>query len=85
MHIHVVPSFFFTNRIGAPYGDMLSQMKLLSNKYCNCSLSSFNFADAILKGVFDTGAVAQAQLKIRPLDLAVNWVNHLETLLKTPK
>ena len=35
MHILRVPSFFLTNKIGAPHGDILSWMKPLSSRSLN--------------------------------------------------
>ncbi|MFS7984974.1 hypothetical protein Hanom_Chr11g00992931 [Helianthus anomalus] len=40
MHIRIDPSFFLTNKIGAPHGDELGCMNLFSNNSSNCFFSS---------------------------------------------
>ncbi|GJV16729.1 hypothetical protein Tco_1362052 [Tanacetum coccineum] len=41
MHIWNDPSFFLTNRTGAPHGDELGLMKPLSESSCSCIRNSF--------------------------------------------
>ncbi|GKF05017.1 hypothetical protein Tco_0035685 [Tanacetum coccineum] len=43
MHILNDPSFFLTNKTGAPQGEELGLMNPLSESSCNCSDSSFIF------------------------------------------
>ena len=47
MHRRIDPSFFLTNNTGAPQGDTLGRIKLLSNRSCSCDLSSFSYAGAM--------------------------------------
>ncbi|GJS72743.1 hypothetical protein Tco_0705584 [Tanacetum coccineum] len=50
MYIRNDPSFFLTNKIGAPQGEELGLIKPLSDSSCNCSDNSF-----ILEEIIDTG------------------------------
>ena len=56
MHNLVVPSFFFTNKIGASQGDTLSWLKPLSTRSCNYVFNSFSSNGAILYGGIEIGA-----------------------------
>src|SRR5262249_4571893 len=51
------PSFFFTNKTGAPQGEVLGLMNPWSNNSCNYSFSSLSSAGAILYGGKEIGAV----------------------------
>src|SRR5262249_54820882 len=57
------PSFFFTNSTEALNGEVLGSMNPLSNKSCNCFLSSLNSTRVILysgieiKAVLDTKSI----------------------------
>ncbi|GJY32144.1 hypothetical protein Tco_0415639, partial [Tanacetum coccineum] len=55
MHIRKDPSFFFTNRTGAPQGEELGLMKPLSVSSCSCFVSSFILDGANLYGARATG------------------------------
>ena len=57
MHSQSVLSFFFANRTGVPQGEVLGQIKPLSNNSCIWTLSSCNSTDAILCGVIEMGDV----------------------------
>ena len=57
MHIFIVPSFFFTNKTGAPHGELLGLIKPLSSNSCNCYFNSFNSVGAIRYGEIDIGFV----------------------------
>ena len=52
-----VLSFLFANRTRAPQGEVLVQIKPLSNNSYNWTLSSYNSTDAILCGVIEMGDV----------------------------
>ncbi|KAJ0483209.1 hypothetical protein HanIR_Chr13g0662401 [Helianthus annuus] len=56
MHRRIEPSFFLTNKIGAPQGDELGLIKPLANKSSNCVLNSFISVGANLYGALATGA-----------------------------
>ncbi|GJS39553.1 hypothetical protein Tco_0564596 [Tanacetum coccineum] len=58
------PSFFFTNRTGAPQGEELGLMKPLSVSSCSCSASSFILDGANLYGARAIG-VAPGTKSIR--------------------
>jgi hypothetical protein len=47
MHILIDPSFFVTNNIGAPHGNILWRIKPLSKSSWSYSFSYFNSEDAI--------------------------------------
>src|SRR5262249_37601905 len=51
------PSFFFTNKTGAPQGEVLGLMNPWSSNSCNCSFSSLSSAGAILYGGKEIGVV----------------------------
>ncbi|CAL9075519.1 unnamed protein product [Musa textilis] len=51
------PSFFFTNRTGAPQGDTLGRIKPLSKSFWICFFNSSNSIGAILYGGLEIGAV----------------------------
>ena len=55
MYILKEPSFFFTNNIGAPNGEILGLMKPLSRRCFNCSFNSLSSAGAILLGEIEIG------------------------------
>ena len=57
MHSRRVLPFFFANRTGAPYGEVLGLINPLSNSPCNWTLSSCNSTGAILCGVIEMGVV----------------------------
>lgn len=57
MHIHVVPSFFFSNKIGAFQRDTLDLMNFLSNNSYSCSFNSLSSVKAILFEAFKIGLV----------------------------
>nr|GFC59519.1 hypothetical protein [Tanacetum cinerariifolium] len=56
MHILNEPSFFLTNKAGAPQGEELSLMKPLSKSSCSCSNNSFISDGAKQYGTRATGA-----------------------------
>ena len=58
MHILREPSFFSTNNIGAPHGEILALMKPLSRRSFNFSLNSLISAGAIMLGGTDIGWVS---------------------------
>ena len=60
MHIRSVPSFFLTNKTGAPQGEKLGLMNPRSNNSCNWIFNSLSSAGAILYGALDTGSVPGA-------------------------
>ena len=55
MHRRNVLSLFLTNKTGAPHGDTLGLMYLLSINSCICILSYVKSEMLILYGNFDTG------------------------------
>ena len=55
MHNLNDPSFFFTNNIGTPQGEVLDLINPLSNKSCSCAFNSFSSAGAIRYGAIDMG------------------------------
>ena len=57
MHSRRVLSFFFANRTGAPYGEVLGLINPLSNNSYIWTLSSCNSTRAILCGVIEMGDV----------------------------
>ena len=59
MHSRRVLSFFFANRTGAPYGEVLGLMNPLSNSSCSWTLSSCNSTGAILCRVIEMGEVPE--------------------------
>ena len=56
MHNRIVPSFFLTNKIGAPHKDTLGRMNPLSTNSCNWTFNSFNSIGVILYGGIETRA-----------------------------
>ena len=56
MHRRIEPSFFLTNNTGAPQRDTLGRQPL-SNRSCNCDLSSFSSASAMQYGTLEMGPV----------------------------
>ncbi|GKG12753.1 hypothetical protein Tco_0346990 [Tanacetum coccineum] len=56
MHILNDPSFFLTNKTGAPQGEELGLMNPLSESSCNCSDNSFISDGANRYGARATGA-----------------------------
>ena len=62
MHSRRVLSFFFANRTGAPYGEVLGPMNPLSSSSCSWTLSSCNSNGAILCGVIEMGEVPGCNL-----------------------
>nr|GFC04615.1 hypothetical protein [Tanacetum cinerariifolium] len=56
MHILNEPSFFFTNKTGAPQGEERGLMKPLSESSCSCSDNSFISDGAKRYGAQATGA-----------------------------
>ena len=59
MHSRRVLSFFFANKTGAPYGEVLGLMNPLPSNSCIWTLSSCNSTDAILCGVIEMGKVSR--------------------------
>jgi hypothetical protein len=57
MHIPCDPSFFCTNRTGAPQGEEFERMYLASCNSVNCFLSSFNSSIDILYDRLGVGVV----------------------------
>src|SRR3954469_36974 len=57
MHKRILPSFFFTNRTGAPHGETLGWMKCLARSSSSWRFSSLSSIGDILYGVMETGAV----------------------------
>src|SRR5688572_7322423 len=57
-HIPCDPSFFCTNRIGAPQGEEFERMYPASYNSVNCFLSSFNSSKDILYGRLGVGVVS---------------------------
>nr|GFC62773.1 hypothetical protein [Tanacetum cinerariifolium] len=55
MHILNDPSFFLTNKTGAPHGEELGLMKPFSESSCNCSDNSFISDEANRYGARATG------------------------------
>ena len=55
MHRRNVLSLFLTNKTGAPHGDTLGLMYLLSINSCICILSYVKSEMLILYGAFDRG------------------------------
>ncbi|KAF5793856.1 hypothetical protein HanXRQr2_Chr08g0321631 [Helianthus annuus] len=64
MHRRIEPSFFLTNKIGAPQGDELGLIKPLAKSSSNCVLNSFISVGANLYGALATGA-APGMISIR--------------------
>ncbi|MFS7943685.1 hypothetical protein Hanom_Chr06g00503151 [Helianthus anomalus] len=56
MHRRIDPSFFLTNKIGAPQGDELGLMKPFASNSSSCVLNSFIYVGANLQGALATGA-----------------------------
>src|SRR4051812_31904428 len=56
MHILIVPSFFFTNSTGAPYGDFDGWMNLASINSCSCFFNS-SVSAALMRKVGRDGGV----------------------------
>ncbi|KAJ0545692.1 hypothetical protein HanRHA438_Chr08g0337471 [Helianthus annuus] len=56
MHRCIEPSFFLTNRIGAPQGDELGLTKPLASRSSSCVLNSFISVGANLYGALAIGA-----------------------------
>ncbi|GKF94029.1 hypothetical protein Tco_0283729, partial [Tanacetum coccineum] len=56
MHILNDPSFFLTNKTGAPQGEELGLMKPLSESSCSCSNNSFISDGSNRYGARATGA-----------------------------
>nr|GFD19975.1 hypothetical protein [Tanacetum cinerariifolium] len=75
------PSFFLTNKTGAPQGEELGLIKPLSKSSCSCSDNSF-----ILDGAKWYGLGPQVQLLeldrsgILPVELVVDLANSQKTL-----
>nr|GEW32239.1 putative reverse transcriptase domain-containing protein [Tanacetum cinerariifolium] len=63
------PSFFLTNRTGAPQGEELGLMKPLSVSSCSCSASSFISDGANLYGARAIGATPVGVITIRELNV----------------
>ena len=61
-HKRELPSFFFTNNIGAPHDEVLDRMKCFSISSSICFLSSTNSAGAIRYEVIDTGLIPGTKL-----------------------
>ncbi|MCI91712.1 hypothetical protein A2U01_0113006, partial [Trifolium medium] len=57
MHRRILPSFFFTNRTGAPHGDTLGLTNLFSNSSSNCSFNLSSSAADIRYGAIEIGLV----------------------------
>ena len=55
MHSLIVPSFFFTNKTGAPQGETLGRIYPFSSNSSNCFFNSCNLAGAILYGALEMG------------------------------
>ena len=55
MHIHIVLSFFFMNKIGAPQGDKLGHIYPFSINSYNYSLTSTNSGALIRYGALEGG------------------------------
>lgn len=51
------PSLFFTNKIGAPHGEVFGLMNRLFNMCCNCSFNSFSYFNDIRYGGIDIGCI----------------------------
>ncbi|MFS7962904.1 hypothetical protein Hanom_Chr08g00731961 [Helianthus anomalus] len=51
-----LPSFFLTNKTGAPQGEKLGRIKPLSNNSCSCVDNSCISDGASLYGALATGA-----------------------------
>ena len=81
MHILIVPSFFFTNYTGAPHGELLGLIKLLSSNSCNCSFNSFNSVGAIQYGAIDIGFVPGNKSILNSISLS--GTNHGKSSGKT--
>ncbi|GKG36580.1 hypothetical protein Tco_0444258 [Tanacetum coccineum] len=62
MHILNDPSFFLTNKIGAPQGGELGLMKPLSESSCNCFNNFFISDGANRYGARATGAALGIKL-----------------------
>ena len=58
MHILRDPSFCLTNKIWAPYKEILGRMKSLSSKSLSWSFNSFNWERAILHGGNEMGFIS---------------------------
>ncbi|MFS7973026.1 hypothetical protein Hanom_Chr09g00851711 [Helianthus anomalus] len=56
MHRRIEPSFFLTNKIGAPHGDELGLTKPLASRSSSCVLNSFISVGANLYGALAIGA-----------------------------
>ncbi|GKF24428.1 hypothetical protein Tco_0076750 [Tanacetum coccineum] len=63
MHIRKDPSFFFTNKTGAPQGEELGLMKPLFVSSYSCSTSSFISDGANLYGARATGVAWNGYLR----------------------
>ena len=57
MQSHWEPSFFLTNKTGAPQGELLGQINPLSSNSCICIFNSANFEEAVLYRDCDIGMV----------------------------
>ncbi|KAI3815158.1 hypothetical protein L1987_14814 [Smallanthus sonchifolius] len=62
MHIRIEPSFFLTNKIGAPQGDELGLMNPFSSNSSNCFFRSSISVGANLYGALAIGAVTGTRL-----------------------
>ncbi|KAL0696279.1 hypothetical protein Bca4012_063459 [Brassica carinata] len=58
----MLPSFFFTNRKGAPQGEELDRMNPFSNRSSNCFFSSANSAGAIRYGALAIGLASGSKV-----------------------
>ena len=69
MHSRRFLSFFLANIIGAPQGEVLCLIKLLSNNSCIWTLSSCNSIVSILCGVIEMGDVPRCNSMIKSTSL----------------
>ncbi|GJW69774.1 hypothetical protein Tco_0126691 [Tanacetum coccineum] len=65
MHIQNDPSFFLTNKTGAPQGEELGLIKPLSDSSFSCSDNSFISEGPIDMGPRDTGAAQRYQINLK--------------------
>ncbi|KAL0730327.1 hypothetical protein Bca4012_026420 [Brassica carinata] len=63
----MLPSFFFTNRTGAPQGEELDRMNPFSNRSSNCFFSSANSAGAIRYGALAIGFASGSKVIVKGL------------------
>ncbi|GKF24226.1 hypothetical protein Tco_0076548 [Tanacetum coccineum] len=74
MHIMNDPSFFLTNRTGAPQGEELVLINPLSESSCSCSDNSF-----ISDGANRYGARATGAAPWNSVDLEFHWSSQRKT------